>query len=47
MPELVVVLALVVIAAMFAGIELVRTRGQDLVAWAVLAIAIAITWERF
>lgn len=46
-PELVIVLALVVLAAMFAGIELVRTRGQDAVAWGVLALAIAIIVEKF
>ena len=45
-PELVVLLALVVIAAMFAAIELTRTRGQDLVAWAILALALAVLWDR-
>jgi hypothetical protein len=31
---------------MFAGIELVRTRGQDVIAWAVLALALAVIWDR-
>ena len=45
-PELVVLLALVVIAAMFAAIELTRTKGQDLIAWAILALALAVLWDR-
>lgn len=45
-PELVVLLALVVIAAMFAGIELARTKGQSVIAWAVLALALAVIWDR-
>ena len=45
-PELVVLLALVVLAAMFATIELTRTKGQDVVAWAVLALALAVLWDR-
>jgi hypothetical protein len=45
-PELVVLLALVVIAGMFAAIELARTKGQDLIAWAILALALAVLWDR-
>jgi apolipoprotein N-acyltransferase len=47
MPELVVLLALVVIAGMFAGIELVRSKGQSGVAWGLLALALAVIWDRF
>lgn len=36
-----VILALAILAGILAGIELVRSRGVDLLAWAVLALAIA------
>jgi hypothetical protein len=45
-PELVVYLALVVLAALFALVEVYRTHGQDAVAWGVLALAIALIVAR-
>jgi hypothetical protein len=44
--ELVVVLVLAIIAAVLAGVEITRTRGQDLLSWAVLAVALAIIVDR-
>ncbi len=39
-----VVLALAIVAAVLAGIDLVRTRGTSLTAWAVEALAVALLW---
>jgi len=39
--SLALALALALLAALLAGVQLVRTRGQDILAWAVLALAIA------
>jgi uncharacterized membrane protein YfcA len=44
--ELVVVLVLTIIAAVLAGVEITRTRGQDLLSWAVLAVALALIVDR-
>jgi hypothetical protein len=42
MSEIVVVLVLAIVAAVLAGVELARTRGQDLISWAVLLVALAL-----
>jgi len=42
MSDFVIVLALVLLAALLAGIELVRTKGQNMNAWATLVIALAL-----
>jgi hypothetical protein len=44
--ELVIVLVLAIIACVLSGIELARTKGQDLISWAVLAIAVAVIVDR-
>lgn len=41
-PEGAVLVAIIALAALLAGIELIRTRGQDLLAWAVLLIALVL-----
>jgi hypothetical protein len=41
MSDAVIVLVLALVAALITGLELIRTRGQDLTCWAVLALAIA------
>jgi hypothetical protein len=38
---------LVLVAGVLAVIEAVRSKGQSLVAWAVLLIAIALVWGKF
>lgn len=38
----VVLLALLIVAAILAGVELVRSRGAALLAWAVLLIAVVL-----
>jgi hypothetical protein len=40
--DFILVLALVMLAALLAGIELIRTRGQNMNAWATLVIALAL-----
>jgi uncharacterized membrane protein YfcA len=40
--ELVIVLVLSIVAGILAGVELARTRGQDLISWAVLLLAVAL-----
>jgi archaellin len=42
MTESIVIIALALVAAIVAGVELVRTRGQALTDWAVLLLALAI-----
>ena len=46
MSDFIIVLVLAIGAAFLAGIELFRTRAQDLIAWAVLALALAVIVER-
>jgi len=46
MSELVIVLALAVIAVVLAGVELARTKGQDLLSWAVVALGAALIVDR-
>ena len=46
MSELVIVLVLAFVAGILAAVEVTRTRGQDLGAWAVLALAVAIVVDR-
>lgn len=41
----VVVLALAIVAIVLAGIALIQSRGQAMIAWAVLFLAIALTIE--
>jgi len=43
---LVIVLVLGLLAALIAGVLLVRTRGADLLSWAVLALAFAVIVDR-
>lgn len=40
-------LALIVVALVLAGIEAIRSRGDDLVAWAAMAIAAALLLLRY
>lgn len=40
-------LALVAVAAILAGIALLRSRGESLEAWAVLLISIALLWRLY
>jgi uncharacterized membrane protein YfcA len=40
--ELVIVLVLAIVAGILAGVELARTRGQDLISWGVLLLAVAL-----
>jgi hypothetical protein len=42
MSDFVIVLALVLLAAMLAGIELVRSKAQNMNAWAILVLALAL-----
>lgn len=42
MSDFILVLALVLLAALLAGIELIRTRGQNMNAWATLVLALAL-----
>ena len=46
MSDFVIVLVLVIIAALLAGMDLIRTRGQMFVSWAVLALALAILVDK-
>lgn len=46
MSELVIVLVLAIVAGVLAGVELARTRGQDLLSWAVLLLAVSILVDR-
>ena len=46
MSDFVIVLVLVLLAALLAGIELLRTKGQGLGAWAILVIALAILVDK-
>ena len=42
MSDFILILALVLLAALLAGIELIRTRGQNMNAWATLVLALAL-----
>jgi hypothetical protein len=44
--DFVIVLVLVLLAALLAGIELVRTRGQAMMPWAILVLALAILVDK-
>ncbi len=46
MSDLLIVIALAVVAAVLAGVELARTKGQDLLSWAVLLLALAAIIDR-
>jgi hypothetical protein len=46
MSDFIVVIVLVLIAALLAGITLLRNRGQELLPWAVLALALAVLVDR-
>ncbi len=39
-------LAFTIVAALLAGIALVHSRGHSLLAWAVVALCIALLWGR-
>lgn len=42
-----ILLVLVIVALVLAAIDLIRSRGQSLTAWAVTFLAVALLWERF
>lgn len=46
MSDIVIVLVLAIVAAILAAVELMRTKGQDLAAWAILLIALALLVDR-
>jgi hypothetical protein len=46
MNDLIVVVVLAIIAGTLATVELIRTKGQDLIAWAVLLLAIALVADK-
>jgi type IV secretory pathway VirB2 component (pilin) len=41
-----VALALAIVSIILAGVELIRTKGQSLLAWSVLVLAVAVTFSR-
>ena len=42
----VIPLALILVAAILAVVQLVRSRAADLLAWGLLALALALLWGR-
>jgi len=46
MSDFVIVLVLVLLAALLAGIALVRSRAQDMNAWAILMLALAVLVDK-
>jgi len=46
MSDFVIVLVLVLLAALLAGVELVRSKAQDMNAWAILVLALAILVDK-
>jgi|RhiMethySRZTD1v2_1073278.scaffolds.fasta_scaffold578470_2 hypothetical protein len=46
MSDFVIVLVLVLLAALLAGVELVRSKAQDMNAWAILVLALAVLVDK-
>jgi hypothetical protein len=44
--DFVIVLVLVLLAALLAGVELVRSKAQDMNAWAILVLALAVLVDK-